>query len=281
VLFWLQAWPFSRAIAQSGSQQEPSFKPRQHSPSYSPPETSKSRSNKVPGVDFGRPVSSVLQFDEEVSEIIKIVCSRTKAAEEIIQVTERLSDTWDQFLPQQIRFWKKQKSKDRRKLRPEHERFLDTSRFDDMPAKFNPSNSNHGQDKNKYYCSKCDVETSTLSLMQAHKEGAKHKRMCAQVQHFRCDLCLIQVPCRDTLDNHMRGKDHIKRAMQLEEERQKKGEVVAGEGRGGYRVGPSEMAKLAQTEKEEMESLRKTVRTLQAIVKEQNQKLAKFKAGVA
>ena len=166
------------------------------------------------------------------------------------------------------------------KLRPEHERFLDTSRFDDIPAKFDPSNSNHGQAKNKYYSSKCDVKTSTLSLMQAHKEGAKHKRMCKQVQHFRCDLCHIEVPCRDTLDNHMRGKDHIKRATQLDEERLKKGEVVAGEGSVGHRVGPSEMAKLAPTEREELESLRKTVRTLRAIVKDQNQKLAKFKASV-
>ena len=55
---------------------------------------------------------------------------------------------------------------------------------------------------------------------------------------------------------------------------------MAGEGSVGYRVGPSEMAKLAPTEKEELESLRKTVRTLKAIVKDQNQKLAKFKASV-
>ena len=80
------------------------------------------------------------------------------------------------------------------------------------------------------------------------------------------------------MDNHMRGKDHIKRATQLDEERLKKGEVVAGEGSVGYRIGPSEMAKLAPTEKEELESLRKTVRTLRVIVQEQNQKLAKFRA---
>ena len=116
--------------------------------------------------------------------------------------------------------------------------------------------------------------------MQAHEEGAKHKRMCAQVQCFRCDLCFISVPCRATLDNHMRGKDHIKRVMQLEEERKRNGEVVAWEDCGGYRVGPSEMAKLEQNEREELESLRKTVRMLQAIVKDQNQKLAKFKASI-
>jgi len=174
------------------------------------------------------------------------------------------------------RFWKIQKGKDRNNLRPEHERFLDTSRFDSIPAKFDPSN--HGQAKHKYYCNNCDVSTRTLSQMQAHETGAKHKRMCAQVHRFRCDLCFVDVPCRDTLDNHMRGKNHIKRVMQLEEERQKKGEVVAGEGCGGYRVGPREMAKLVPTEKEELESLRKTVRTLRVIVQEQNQKLAKSRA---
>ena len=163
-------------------------------------------------------------------------------------------------------------------MRPEHERFLDTSRFDNIPPKFDPNNFNQGH--KDYYCEKCDVHTSTRTQMQAHEEGAKHKRMCAQVQLFRCDLCLINVPCRATLDNHMRGRDHIKRVMQLEEERKKKGEVLAGEDCGGYRVGPSEMAKLGPTEREELESLRKTVRMLQAIVKDQNQKLAKFKASI-
>merc|ERR1719209_571484 len=90
--------------------------------------------------------------------------------------------------------------------------------------------------------------------------------MSAKVQRFRCDLCLIDVPCRDTLDNHMRGKDHIKRVKQLEEQRREKGEVVDEEGASGYRTGPREMAKLEQTEREELEQLRKTVKTLRAKV---------------
>jgi len=112
---------------------------------------------------------------------------------------------------------------------------------------------------------------------------APSTRECAhKFNTFAATSCHIEleVPCRDTLDNHMRGKDHIKRATQLDEERLKKGDVVAGEGSIGYRLGPSEMAKLAPTEKEELEPLRKTVRTLKAIVKDQNQKLAKFKASV-
>jgi len=175
------------------------------------------------------------------------------------------------------RFWVEQKSKEK-KLRPEHERFLDTSRFDNIPAKFDPNNYDHGQFKYKEkenYCEKCDVYTKTRDQMQAHKEGANHKKMSAKVQRFRCDLCLIDVPCRDTLDNHMRGKDHIKRVKQLEEQRREKGEVVDEEGARGYRTGPREMAKLEQTEREELEQLRKTVKTLRAKVQEQNKKLAK------
>lgn len=155
---------------------------------------------------------------------------------------------------------------------------MDTSRFDNIPAKFDPKNYDHGQFKYKQaenYCEKCDVYTKTRDQMQAHKEGANHKKMSAKVQRFRCDLCLIDVPCRDTLDNHMRGKDHIKRVKQLEEQRREKGEVVDEEGTRGYRTGPREMAKLEQTEREELEQLRKTVKTLRDKVQEQNKKLAK------
>jgi len=175
------------------------------------------------------------------------------------------------------RFWVEQKGKEK-KLRPEHERFLDTTRFENMPAKFDPDNYDHGQFKYKKeenYCEKCDVYTKTRDQMQAHKEGANHKKMCAKVQRFRCDLCLIDVPCRDTLDNHMRGKDHIKRVKQLEEERRRKGELVDEDGTKGYRTGPVEMAKLEHTEREELERLRKQVKILQAKVQEQNKKLAK------
>ena len=115
------------------------------------------------------------------------------------------------------------------------------------------------------------------TLTHRHKDtrAHRHKKMCAKVQRFRCDLCLIDVPCRDTLDNHMRGKDHIKRVKQLEEERRRKGELVDEDGTKGYRTGPVEMAKLEHTEREELERLRKQVKILQAKVQEQNKKLAK------
>ena len=92
--------------------------------------------------------------------------------------------------------------------------------------------------------------------MQAHKEGANHKKKSAKVQRFRCQLCLIEVPCQDTLNNHMRGKDHIKREKQLEEQRRKRGGGDEEATEGGYKTGPVEMAKLANNEREELKQLR-------------------------
>ena len=80
------------------------------------------------------------------------------------------------------------------------------------------------------------------------------------------------MPSKDTLDNHMRGKEHIKREKQLQEERKIK-EVVDTEGY-GYKTGHREMAKLNQTERKELEAARKTIKILQEKVKEQNMKLA-------
>ena len=175
-----------------------------------------------------------------------------------------------------FRFWLEQKGK-ARKLKPELERYLDTSRFDQVQPKYDPRSQDQDQGRLKhkqYYCSKCDVYTKTISQMQAHEEGIKHKRMSARVQLFRCNLCHISVPCQDTLDNHIRGKDHIKRVMELEEQRRKNGEMVTEERHCGYRVGPREMEKLNQTEKEELVELRKTVRMLQTILEDERKKLA-------
>ena len=69
------------------------------------------------------------------------------------------------------------------------------------------------------------------------------------------------VTCQDTLDNHMRGKDHIKREKQLQEQRWE------DNGGGGYKTGPREMAKLSNNEMEEMVQLRQRVKILQDKVK--------------
>ena len=115
-----------------------------------------------------------------------------------------------------------------RSLRPEQERFLDTARLDKVKAKFDPANYDHGQFRYKrrdLYCETCDVWVRSRDQMQAHKEGANHKKKSSRVAVFECNLCLIRVPCQDTLNNHMRGKDHIKRVNQLAESRKARGEV--------------------------------------------------------
>ena len=88
--------------------------------------------------------------------------------------------------------------------------------------------------------------------MQAHKEGANHRKKSARVLVFECKLCLIKVPCQATLNNHMKGKDHIKRANQLQESRRLRGELTEG-----YRTGPLEMARLMDDEREELGKLRR------------------------
>lgn len=175
------------------------------------------------------------------------------------------------------KFWVQNRGKNR-KLKPEQERFLDTKRLDNITAKFDGRNYDHGQfkfDMKENYCEKCDVWTKTRDQMQAHREGANHRKMSAKIQRYRCALCLIDVPCQDTLDNHMRGKDHIKREKQLQEQRREKGDLAEEDSRLGYKVGPREMAKLQQTEREELEELRKTVKILRAKVQEQAREKAK------
>ena len=64
-----------------------------------------------------------------------------------------------------------------RQLKPEQERYLDTSRFDQVQPKYDPRSQDQDQGRLKrkqYYCSKCDVYTKTISQMQAHEEGIKH-----------------------------------------------------------------------------------------------------------
>ena len=90
---------------------------------------------------------------------------------------------------------------------------------------------------------------------------------------YRCDLCLVDVPCQATLDIHTRGKNHIKREKQLQEQRKEIVDVIEIEGF-GFKTGTSEMAKLNQTEREELEESRKMIKILQKQVKDNNEKLA-------
>ena len=57
----------------------------------------------------------------------------------------------------------------------------------------------------------CDVWVRARDQMQAHKDGANHQKKSGKIKRYERKLCLIQVPCEDTLNNHMRGKDHLKK----------------------------------------------------------------------
>jgi len=169
-------------------------------------------------------------------------------------------------------YWKRERGP--QKLRPEQERFLDTKRLDKMPAKFDKRTYDNGQykfQKDEMYCEPCDVWVRSRDQMQAHKEGANHKKKSAKVQRFECKLCLIEVPCQDTLDNHMRGKDHIKRANQLEEQRRLRGGHDPDNDRIGYKTGPGEMAKLNNDEFEELKKLRQENKILKQKIKDYQQ----------
>ena len=83
-----------------------------------------------------------------------------------------------------------------------------------MPAKFDAKSYDNGQYEKELHCEECGVWVRSRDQMQAHKEGANHKKKSAKVQRFWCKLCRVQVTCQDTLNNHMRGKDHIKRVAE-------------------------------------------------------------------
>ena len=42
--------------------------------------------------------------------------------------------------------------------------------------------------------------------MQAHKEGNKHKRKTDKVVKHSCPICLIEVTCKDILENQYEGR---------------------------------------------------------------------------
>ena len=174
-------------------------------------------------------------------------------------------------------FWNENKGT--RKLRPEQERFLDTERLDNVPAKFDRERYDNGQYKfneKEMYCEDCDVWVRSRDQMQAHKEGKKHKKKSAKVQRFRCPLCLIVVPCQDTLNNHMRGKDHIKRVKQLAEQRKQRGDYNdENDIDSGYKVGPMEMAKIKEDTDEKNKRLMLENKNLQLKLKEYQEKLRK------
>ena len=106
------------------------------------------------------------------------------------------------------------------------------------------------------YCETCDVWVRSRDQMQAHKDGANHKKMSAKVAVYECKLCFIKVPCQDTLNNHMKGKSHLKRVNQRQEKRE----------RIDTKTGPLELAWLSEDEWEELEMLRNENKKLQSSI---------------
>ena len=104
---------------------------------------------------------------------------------------------------------------------------LDTKPFDSMYIKFDKSVYDNGQyrfDENELYCSVCDVWVRSRDQMQAHKDEANHAKKSAKIKRYECTLCLIQMPCQDTLNNHIRVLDHLRKAGQLMEQRRQRGQ---------------------------------------------------------
>lgn len=116
----------------------------------------------------------------------------------------------------------------------------------------------------------------TRFLPNSRRSSSKNMDEFYPLGNYRCSLCLIDVPSKETLDKHIRGKDHIKREKQIQEQRKDKVNIndVGGY---GFKTGPNEIIKLSHTEREELEQHRKTIKSLQAEVQENNLLLAQCK----
>ena len=84
-------------------------------------------------------------------------------------------------------------------------------------------------------------------------------------------LCMTRVPCRQTLLNHMAGKDHLKRLKQKQEALQKEGKLPRNE-RYGYQTGPENMARLTGDELAKMRSLEQDNSNLRRTIQEAERK---------
>ena len=115
--------------------------------------------------------------------------------------------------------------------------------------------------------------------MQNHKNGKNHNKKIAKVYRFECHLCLVTVTSQSSLDDHMKGKSHIKAVKQLEEQRRKRGEIDQDEDSIGYKTGPAEMAKLKNDEFEELVKLRQENKILKNEMKDYQKLKQQFLKG--
>lgn len=87
----------------------------------------------------------------------------------------------------------------------------------------------------------------------------------------RCEICMISVPDRQTLETHLNGKDHIKRVKQAEEMQIKERKETRSE-RYGYQTGPAAMERLTGDEMKQMKELEQNNMNLRRMLKEVEKK---------
>jgi len=117
-------------------------------------------------------------------------------------------------------FWIKQDNK--LKSQQANRNSLDND-YSKKKSNFKGRRYDMGQFRESMYCDICGVTVHSRDTMENHIQGAEHKRRAKVPEKFECKLCLIVVPCQNTLNSHLQGKDHIKR-MNEEKLRKERGE---------------------------------------------------------
>jgi len=85
---------------------------------------------------------------------------------------------------------------------------------------------------------------------------------------YACEICVVEVPCYDTLVKHKQGKEHIKREKDLEERRKKDGLGDHAWAEPKKPVGNYNGCEMHDNEREELNALRAEKEDLQAKVQE-------------
>ena len=93
----------------------------------------------------------------------------------------------------------------------------------------------------------------------------RDKKKSNKVVRHHCDICLIDVTCRDTLENHKKGKDHIKRAQQIAEQKRRMGQRSSLDDDVGDAV---QDTKSTEEYRKEVTDLKRQLKILQDKVKE-------------
>lgn len=92
---------------------------------------------------------------------------------------------------------------------------------------------------------------------------------------YVCEICVVEVPCYDTLVKHKRGKEHIKREKDLEERRKRDGLSLGDHAWAESKkpVGQFKGFQMHDNERQELNALRAEKMSLQAKVQENMKEL--------